>query len=71
LTAAFPTDDPTALWPADRPQVKLGRLEVVGVRRPPSVMTAAEHLTTATTMCREMEMTYWLDRATMELKDLA
>ena len=36
LTAAFPTDDPTALWPADRPQVKLGRLEVVGVRRPPS-----------------------------------
>jgi len=34
-------------------------------------MTAAEHLTTATTMYREMGMTYWLDRATIELKDLA
>jgi catalase len=26
-----PTDDPTALWPADRPQVELGRLEVSGL----------------------------------------
>jgi len=26
-----PTDDPTALWPADRPQVELGRLEVLGI----------------------------------------
>ena len=26
-----PTDDPTALWPADRPRVELGRLEVTGV----------------------------------------
>ena len=26
-----PTDDPTALWPADRPQVELGRLEVTGI----------------------------------------
>jgi len=26
-----PTDDPTALWPADRPQVELGRLEVVSI----------------------------------------
>ena len=26
-----PTDDPTALWPADRPQVELGRLDVLGI----------------------------------------
>jgi catalase len=26
-----PTDDVTALWPADRPQVELGRLEVAGI----------------------------------------
>jgi catalase len=28
---ADPTDDPTALWPADRPRVELGRLEVTGI----------------------------------------
>lgn len=26
-----PTDDPTALWPSDRPLVELGRLEVTGI----------------------------------------
>jgi catalase len=26
-----PTDDPAALWPADRPRVELGRLEVTGI----------------------------------------
>ena len=26
-----PTDDPAALWPADRPRVELGRLEVTSV----------------------------------------
>ena len=26
-----PTDDPTALWPADRPFVELGRLEITGI----------------------------------------
>jgi catalase len=26
-----PTDDVTALWPADRPQVELGRLEVTSI----------------------------------------
>jgi len=26
-----PTDDVTALWPADRPQVELGRLEIAGI----------------------------------------
>jgi catalase len=26
-----PTDDVTALWPADRPLVELGRLEVIGI----------------------------------------
>ena len=25
------TDDPTALWPADRPQVELGRLELISI----------------------------------------
>lgn len=29
--AGDPTDDPTALWPADRPQVELGRLEVISI----------------------------------------
>jgi hypothetical protein len=31
---------------------------------------AQEHLTSATTMYREMGMTYWLERATAELKAL-
>jgi hypothetical protein len=26
-----------------------------------------EHLTTATTMCREMGMTYWLEKAEVEM----
>ena len=26
-----PTDDVTALWPADRPLVELGRLEIAGI----------------------------------------
>jgi hypothetical protein len=30
---------------------------------------AQEHLTTATTMYREMGMTYWLEKADAELKD--
>ena len=30
-TEADPTDDVTALWPADRPRVELGRLEVIGI----------------------------------------
>ena len=30
-----------------------------------------EHLTTATTMYREMGMTYWLDKAAAELKQFA
>jgi hypothetical protein len=28
---------------------------------------AQEHLTTATTMCREMGMTYWLEQAETEM----
>jgi hypothetical protein len=32
---------------------------------------AREHLTTATTMYREMEMTYWLEKAEEELGQLA
>ena len=32
---------------------------------------AQEHLATATTMYREMGMTYWLDRAAPDLEELA
>jgi hypothetical protein len=32
---------------------------------------AREHLTTATTMYREMGMTYWLEKAETEMRDLA
>ena len=31
---------------------------------------AQEHLTTATTMYREMGMTYWLEKAEAEMRDL-
>ena len=31
---------------------------------------AQEHLTTATTMYREMGMTYWLERAESEMKEM-
>jgi hypothetical protein len=31
---------------------------------------AQEHLTTATTMYREMDMTYWLGKAEQEMKAL-
>jgi len=31
---------------------------------------AQEHLTTATTMYREMGMTYWLEQAEREMKEL-
>jgi len=32
---------------------------------------AQDHLTTATTMYREMGMTYWLEKAEAEIKDFA
>ena len=32
---------------------------------------AREHLTTATTMYRERGMTYWLEKAEAEMKELA
>ena len=32
---------------------------------------AQEHLTTATTMYREMDMTFWLEQAEAEMKELA
>ena len=40
----------------------LGRL----YRRTAKDQQAEEHLTLATTMYREMDMTYWLERAAME-----
>jgi hypothetical protein len=38
-------------------------------RRTSHRQQAQEHLTTATTMYREMRMTYWLEKAEAELKD--
>jgi class 3 adenylate cyclase/tetratricopeptide (TPR) repeat protein len=40
-------------------------------RRTDKRETAREHLTTTTTMYREMEMTYWLEQAEVEMKGLA
>ena len=45
----------------------LGRL----YRRTGKREQAQEHLTTATTMYREMEMTYWVEKAEAELRPLA
>jgi hypothetical protein len=47
-------------------QVGLGKLH----RRIGSRQQAEEHLTTATTMMREMEMGLWLEKAVGELKEL-
>ena len=44
----------------------LGRL----YRRTGNRDPALEHLTTATTMYREMGMTYWLEQAEAEMKEL-
>jgi hypothetical protein len=44
----------------------LGRL----YRRTDKREPAQEHLTTATTMYREMGMTYWLEKAEAELSEL-
>jgi hypothetical protein len=40
-------------------------------RRTDKQEQAQEHLTTATTMCREMGMTYWLEKAAADLQVLA
>ncbi len=40
-------------------------------RRTGKRQEAQEHLTTATTMYREMGMTYWLEQAEAELEELA
>ena len=40
-------------------------------RRTGECEQAQEHLTTATTMYREMGMTYWLEQAEAEMKELA
>jgi len=44
----------------------LGKLSRRAGQREP----AREHLTTATTMYREMGMTYWLEQADQEMKEL-
>ena len=40
-------------------------------RRTGKCEQAHEHLITATTLYREMGMTYWLERAEREMKELA
>jgi hypothetical protein len=40
-------------------------------RRTDKCERAREHLTTATMMYREMGMTYWLEKAEIEMKGLA
>ena len=57
------------VWPDTRPLVAhchlgLGKL----YRRTAQREQAQEHLTAATTMYREMGMTYWLEKAEGELK---
>jgi hypothetical protein len=47
--------------------LSLGKL----YRRTGKLEQAQEHITTATTMYREMGMTYWLEKADTELKELA
>jgi hypothetical protein len=39
-------------------------------RRPGQREQAREHLTTATTMYRDMGMTYWLEKAEAEMRSL-
>ena len=38
--------------------------------RPGQREQAREHVSTATTMYREMEMTYWLEKAEAEMRDV-
>ena len=45
----------------------LGKLE----RRTGDRQQAQEHLSTATTMYREMDMRFWLEQAEVELRELA
>jgi hypothetical protein len=51
----------------ERKHLGLGKL----YRRTGQREEAQEHLTTATTMYREMRMTYWLKKAEAEIKDVA
>jgi hypothetical protein len=46
--------------------IGLGKL----YRRTDKREQAQEHLATATTMYREMEMTYWLEKAEAEMTDV-
>ena len=55
-----------------RPLVAHGHLGLGKLyRRTGKHEQAQEHLTTATTMYREMGMTYWLEKADAELQALA
>ena len=49
----------------ENPPLGLGRL----YRRTGPREQAPEHLTTATTMYREMDMRFWLEQAEMEMKE--
>ena len=56
------------------PSTKLGQLHHLGLgklhRRTSKREQAQEHLTTATTMYREMGMRFWLERAEVEMGEL-
>jgi hypothetical protein len=65
-----------ALAPAEprgmRPLVAHGHLGLAKLyRRTGKGEQAREHLTTATTMYREMDMRYWLEQAEAEMRELA
>jgi hypothetical protein len=52
-------------WPSPACHLGLGKLYAHTGKRE----LAQEHLTAATTMYREMGMTYWLEKAEAEMKD--
>jgi hypothetical protein len=55
-----------------RPLIAHGNLGVGKLyRRISKLEQAREHLTTATTMYREMDMRFWLEQAEAEMKELA
>jgi hypothetical protein len=55
-----------------RPLVAHGHLDLGKLyRRTDQREEAQEHLTTATTMFREIDMRFWLEQAEAEMKELA
>ena len=77
LAAVCPASgtEPTFGAPNSHAQVLSVRPAAVGLgklfRRTGQGEQAREHLTTATTMYREMDMRFWLEQAEQELRELA